>query len=174
MKYFIDGVVVVEGKNDVSYLSSFIDACYVITNGYEIPKEEVNFLNQIIKIKKVIILTDSDEAGKTIRNHLFHQIPDAVNIEVDLAKCNKNGKHGVAECEQKEVISALKNHFSAHISSKNIQLADLGTLTKDERDYICHELCLGKCNQKTMLKRMAALNLSIDDVQKARENYHGN
>ena len=174
MKYFIDGVVVVEGKNDVSYLSSFIDAIFVTTNGYEIPREEVDFLNQIKEIKKVLILTDSDEAGKTIRNHLFQQIPEAINVEVDLAKCNKNNKHGVAECEQKEVISALKTHFSAPISYNYVKLSDLGPINKPEREFICRKLHLGVCNQKTMIKRMAILNLSISDIENARKMYHGN
>ena len=37
-KYYFNGVIVVEGKSDVSYLSSFIDSLYFTTNGYDIYK----------------------------------------------------------------------------------------------------------------------------------------
>ena len=174
MKYFIDGVVVVEGKNDASYLSSFIDTLFVTTNGYEIPNEEVKFLNQISKIKKVIILTDPDDAGKTIRNHLFEQIPNAINVEVDLAKCDKKGKHGVAECDKNEVVFALKNHFSTQNEQKSGDYSYLMDIDSDERKYICKSLNLGICNQKTMLKRISALNLSDEEINVVRERYHGN
>ena len=44
MKYFINKIIVVEGKEDVSYLSSFIDSEYIVTNGYELPKEEIEYI----------------------------------------------------------------------------------------------------------------------------------
>ena len=56
MKYCINNIIVVEGKEDASYLSSFIDAEYVTTNGYEIPVEEVDYLNEASKIYKTIVL----------------------------------------------------------------------------------------------------------------------
>ena len=49
--YYFDGIIVVEGKSDVSYLSSFIDALYITTNGYEIPDEEIDFLKHYSKQK---------------------------------------------------------------------------------------------------------------------------
>ena len=103
MKYFFDGIIVLEGRNDESYLSSFIDSIYVVTNGYEIPIDEIGFINNKRNNKPVIILTDSDEAGKSIREKLDSKIYKAINIEVDILKCNKNGKHGVAECDKEEI-----------------------------------------------------------------------
>ena len=50
MKLFFDGIIVVEGKNDASYLSSFVDTIFAITNGYEIPQKEIEFLkNEMAK-----------------------------------------------------------------------------------------------------------------------------
>ena len=39
MKYFVDGIIVVEGISDVAFLSEFIEAEFVTTNGSEIPTE---------------------------------------------------------------------------------------------------------------------------------------
>ena len=73
-KINIDGVLVVEGKDDVSYLSSFINALFFTTNGYDLNEEKIDFLSRAAKVNKVIIYTDPDEAGETIRNRLKNQI----------------------------------------------------------------------------------------------------
>ena len=88
MKFYIDGVIVVEGTNDGSYLSSFIDAMYVCTNGCETPEGELDFLREASKTKQIIILTDSDEAGMKIREKLNRILPNSENAIVDLSKCN--------------------------------------------------------------------------------------
>ena len=126
MKYYFDGIIVVEGRNDESYLSSFIESIYVVTNGYEIPKQEIAFINNKRNNKPVIILTDSDEAGKLIREKLNSLFNKGINIEVDIVKCNKNGKHGVAECDKDEVINVLKEHLGTKEPNKgSIELKDL-------------------------------------------------
>ena len=112
MKYFIDGVIVVEGTGDSAYLSSFIDCLYVETNGYDLPNEEVCFLNNIPLDKKIIILTDSDDAGKVIRDRIKRKVKNSIDAVVDIKYCDKNGKHGIAECDKNEIINVLKEHFS--------------------------------------------------------------
>ena len=98
MKKIIDGIIVVEGTSDSSYLSSFIDALFIETNGYDIKKEDLEFL--VNCNKKIIILTDSDSAGDTIRERLCKKLPNSVNIKVNSNKFNKNCKQGVAEFEK--------------------------------------------------------------------------
>ena len=73
-KIKIDGVLIVEGKADVSYLSNFVDALFFTTDGYDLNEEKINFLKRAAKINKLIIYTDPDEAGETIRNRLKNQI----------------------------------------------------------------------------------------------------
>ena len=46
MKYYLNNILVVEGKEDVSYLSSFLDAEFVTTNGYDIPEEEIEYFKR--------------------------------------------------------------------------------------------------------------------------------
>lgn len=175
MKYFIDGVLVVEGKGDSSFLSSFIDAMYVATNGYDIPKQELVFLRYVSKQKKVIILTDPDEAGKTIRERLNKLIPAAINVEVNYDSCYKNNKHGIAECDRETIIYALKEQFTQ--PGKQQDNKYLFLINENDsllRDEICEKFHLGKCNVKTMIKRLNYLNISEEEVKKAMENYYGN
>ena len=65
-KMNIDGIIVVEGKEDVSYLSSFIKALFFTTNGLDISEEKIEFLKRVSEKQKIIILTDSDKAGEII------------------------------------------------------------------------------------------------------------
>ena len=171
MKYYFDGIIVVEGRNDESYLSSFIESIYVVTNGYEIPKQEIAFINNKRNNKPVIILTDSDEAGILIREKLNSLLNKGINIEVNIVKCNKNGKHGVAECDKDEVINVLKEHLNTKEPNKgSIELKDLN-VTKDQRDYLCGKLSLGICNQKTFIKRINYLGITLEEIKQELNNY---
>ena len=68
-KYYFDGVIVVEGKSDVSYLSSFIDSRYFITNGYAVP---INWSKSSRKAKtkytyaEGTVIDGKDMSGKEI------------------------------------------------------------------------------------------------------------
>ena len=64
MKKYIPGIIVVEGKADENIIKSLFDVEILKTNGFDIKKEDIEFLN---KVHRVIVLTDSDKAGKTIR-----------------------------------------------------------------------------------------------------------
>ena len=167
MKYHISNVIVVEGKDDEAYLSSFIDAVFVKTNGYEIPKEEVAFLNNPRIKKPIIVLSDSDDAGKEIRNRLKALIKNSVQVEVDVLKCNKKNKHGVAECDKDEIINALKEHIDNVNTVENITTADITNLLidKNKRYYLCEKLQLGKCNNKAFIKRLNYLEFTLDELK---------
>ena len=104
MKIFLDGILVVEGKEDASYLSNYIDSEIVVVNGFELDERTINYL----KDKKIIALLDPDEAGVKIRNKLNELIPNIINVEIDINKCIRGVKNGVAECEIDEILTKLK------------------------------------------------------------------
>lgn len=178
MKYYFDGVLVVEGTGDSAYLSSFIDCLYVETNGYDLPKEEIDFLNHIPSTKKIIVLTDSDDAGINIRKAINGKISNAINASVNIERCNKNNKHGIAECDKEEIINVLKEHFinkPNHISTISVSdIQQYGVTDKETRNYASNRLHLGKCNNKTFIKRFCFMNYKLEDLKKIMEDYHGN
>ena len=165
MKIYLDGILVVEGKEDASYLSNYISSEIVVTNGFEISKETISYL----KNKKVIVLTDPDEAGTKIRNKLNQLLPNAINVEVDIRKCIRDTKNGVAECEINEVLTKLKPYsISKKSSESDITMSDLYELgltnNKDLREQVCLKLNLGKCNTKTMYKRLLNNNIKLKQL----------
>ena len=87
MKNNFDGVLVVEGASDVAYLSSFINALFFITGGYDINDQKLEFLTRVSKVNKIVILTDPDEAGQAIENKIKNKING-----VFVAKISKNSR----------------------------------------------------------------------------------
>ncbi|MBO4856053.1 MAG: DUF4093 domain-containing protein [Bacilli bacterium] len=176
MKYYCDGVIVVEGTNDSSYLSSFIEALYIETNGYDIKDDDLDFL--INCNKKIIILTDSDIAGETIRNRLIEKLPKSLNVRVNSNLCNKHGKHGVAECEKQEILNVLEEHLSSSKKTTNtVQLKDLISLgfeQKEIKNAISKLFHLGTTKNKEMLKRINFIGITKQELEKEVKNLYGN
>lgn len=168
MKYF-DGVIVVEGTGDVSFLSSFINAEYVILNGYDMPKDTIDYLLHI-KNRKIVVLTDPDEAGKTIESRLFKTGLVYEYKKANIEKCNKRGKHGIAECSQDEILRLFSNElldencFQESISQS--EFAKFGFMeSKEKRETVSKIFHLGNCNSKTLFKRMNYNKITAKNIE---------
>ena len=167
MKMFLDGILVVEGKEDASYLSNYIESEIVVVNGFEIDKDIVEYLSD----KKVIALLDPDDAGKKIRNKLNDLLPNIINVSVDVDKCNRGIKNGVAECEINEILSKLgpfcleNQTFSSDIKESDIY--NLGLVgDKEKRAEVCKKLKLGKCNAKQLYKRLVYNGIALEKLER--------
>ena len=113
-KYYLDGVLVVEGKSDVSYLSSFIKTHYFITNGYDISDEKLEFLSRVSERRKVIIMTDNDKAGEDIARRIKTKISKVFVVKSAKIPRKSYKKCGVAETEYDAIIEALKDHLTEY------------------------------------------------------------
>lgn len=76
-KLKIDLPIIVEGKYDKIKIKSIADACVIQTDGFGVFKnsERLSLIRQLAKKSKIIVLTDSDGAGKVIRSHITSAIP---------------------------------------------------------------------------------------------------
>ena len=178
MKYFINKIIVVEGKEDVSYLSSFIEAEYITTNGYEIPDEEIKYINEASKHKEILVLVDPDKAGREIEKKLKEKLIEATYITIDISKCLRGKKDGVAECEQEEILRVLKPHFSSKNTQKTRKLqgnlSKLVFANKKMREYLSKKYHLGKCNLKKLMIRLETLEVTEEEIEKSIKEYYGN
>lgn len=171
MKIYLDGALVVEGKEDASYLSNYISSEIIVVNGYELSKSTISYL----KNRRVILLLDPDEAGFKIRERLNKELPSAINVEVDISKCIRGEKNGVAECQIEEILEQLKPYVTekTNENSPSIKMSNLYELglinNKDLRDKVCQELSLGNCNNKQLLKRLVINNISLDKIREIIE-----
>lgn len=169
--YYFDGIIVVEGKQDVSFLSSFIQSEYVITNGYDLPSSELGYLEAASSKKTIIVLTDSDSAGELIRSKI--NLPSSINIRVDLNTCNKRGKHGVAESSQEEIVNVLQEYLTKSPSNKEILstsfLSSLGLSKKINRTFLAKKVPVGECNLKKLAVRLTTLEIPENEIKKIME-----
>ena len=174
MKKQLDAILVVEGKSDVAYLSSFIDAEFVITNGSDIPLGTISYLKKASKKKKIIVLTDPDSPGKRIRDVLDEKIENLAHCFIRKEKAIKKHKVGVAECDKDEIFRALDNEFISSKDNKEyISMDDMYDLSltgsvdsKEKREKISNELSLGHNNGKSLYKKLNSLKLTKKDVEK--------
>lgn len=167
-KQYIPGVIVVEGTHDASKISSLFNTTFVITNGYEIPKEEIKFLQALPKGVQVIILTDNDEAGEIIRKRLNDIIENPINITIKAPESKK--KKGVAECDIRDIKQALDNYVAEEEKNDDLDffLLDLSGRknAKENRNKIINKFNLGLCSTTNMKKRIKLLGINKEEIIK--------
>lgn len=171
MKKKINGIIVVEGKTDVEYLSSYIDAEFVITNGSAISSETIDYLKN--SKRNIYVLTDPDFPGKKIRDELSKNISNLKHVFIKKENSIKNGKVGVAEGNIDEILEAIDNAYEEkEFSQGNLSMSDLNELgltgsdeSKLKRDSVCDKLHLGFCNAKTFLKRLNNNGITKEELK---------
>lgn len=69
--------IIVEGKYDKIKIDSIADACVLTTCGFSLFKnnEKLAVIRRLARAGKIIILCDSDGAGKLIRSHIISAVP---------------------------------------------------------------------------------------------------
>lgn len=174
-KIAFNGAIVVEGKMDLDLLSSFLDCEIITTNGSEISRGTIDYIKEVKKIKRVIVLTDPDAPGKRIRDILNANIEGLENAYLPKEKCIKKNKVGVAECDKETILEAL-NHLipgSDKGSESDLTQADLlefgligGDNSSSRREELEKKLHLGHTNGKTLLKRLRSLGINKGDLMR--------
>ena len=173
MKKIIDGVIVVEGKTDVAFLSEFIDAEFVTTNGSDVPSDTIEYLKKVKEKRDIFVLTDPDTPGKKIRDTLDQHIPNLKHCFVSKEKSIKKNKVGVAESTKEEVLKAIESYIRTDKSKNgnitNTDLVRLGLSGHEDsslfREAVIKKYHLGHCNTKTFLKRINYLGLTLEDIK---------
>ena len=173
MKKIINGIIVVEGITDVGFLSQFIDAEFVTTNGSEVPMDVVKYLQKSFGKRDIFVLTDPDSPGKKIRDTLDQYIPNLKHCFISKECSIKKHKVGVAESTKEEVLKALENYIQTNKrntgSITHSDLVQLGLEGQEDsvslREKVINTFHLGHCNAKTFLKRVNYTNLTLDDIK---------
>ena len=167
----INEVIVVEGKSDSQRLKSFFDVDTIETHGLGLNKETIEYIKEVNNKRGVILLLDPDTPGEKIRQRLNESIPNLKNAFLNSDEARKQNKVGV-EHASKEIIEEALNNIITYTDKNNTitneELYKLGLLgnnnSKELRDKISKHFHIGKCNGKTLIKRLNMLNLSYNDI----------
>lgn len=132
--------IVVEGKYDKIKLSSFLDAMIFSTDGFHVlkDKEKCELLKSLAKSVGLILLTDSDRAGRQIRNYLKSvitegeiidiYIPEIFGKEARKPKPSKEGMLGVEGMPEETLKATFEKYGIFHkkeIKKLELTKADL-------------------------------------------------
>ena len=101
-----------EGKYDKIRLTSLFEAHIVTTDGFGIfnKKEKLALIRAFAKNSKIIILTDSDGAGKLIRSHLTGALPKEQIIQLYIPRVEgKERRKAEASAEGTLGVEGMKN-----------------------------------------------------------------
>lgn len=167
-------VIVVEGKTDIAKLEKITNAILISTNGSSVPRETLDYIKELSKERKIIILTDPDYPGLRIRNIINQEIPNAYNAFVSRDKASNGKKLGVAETPIEEIVRALENArvFSLEKEEKLYTLSDLYELglvgqinSSFLREKVYKRYNLGYGNAKTLIKRLSSLGINKDELK---------
>lgn len=176
----INGIIVVEGKTDIDFLSSFLDTKFYSVNGSAVNEEDVNFLKKAKEKNNIIILTDPDFPGMKIRNYLNEKIDGLQNAYIKKEVSIKHNKVGIAESTKEEVLNALhhlvlnKSDVKNEITMKD--LLDLGLTGSEDssfkRYYLAKKYSLGKSNAKNFLKKINLIGLTKESIKEDLDAYN--
>ncbi|NCA96908.1 MAG: ribonuclease M5 [Bacteroidia bacterium] len=180
MKTSINAIIVVEGKSDIAFLSSFIDAEFVSTNGSDVPDGTIDYLLNQSSGKEIIVLTDPDAPGEKIRHKLDSHIAGLKHCRVFKKDAIKKGKVGIAETTVEAVIEALKFPISKKRDSEGLlkpsDLFRLGLAGSDDsthrREFVSMRYHLGYVNGKQLLKRINSLNITYQQLEATLREIH--
>ena len=166
-KINIDGVLIVEGNNDVSYLSSFVNALFFVTNGYDLNEKKIDLLQRAAKVNKLIIFTDPDEAGEKIKEKLKSCISPIFDTKIEKNYRKNTKKYGVAELTKESVIKAL-DPFTVKdpIEYERYDLVGLSSLKRNDniKSFIIEKYRLIGGNNKAIENQLRILKVSAKEI----------
>ena len=168
----INEVIIVEGKHDVSFLKTFLDASFIVTEGTSIPSSTIDLINAYkASGKQFIILTDPDYPGTYIRNKLLQIIPDAKVGFVDKEKAKTSKKVGIEHSDEQTIMETLRNLVTISKNCVNISRSDLYEIglfgnenSQKIRNMVCTTLKIGKCNFNSFFQRINSLGITKEQL----------
>lgn len=182
----IDEAVIVEGKYDKIKLSSIIDTVIIVTNGFGIFKdrEKLELIRYYAETTGIIILTDSDNAGRKIRGYLKSAIgggnirnvyiPDVFGKEKRKDKPSAEGKLGVEGIDKELILDAFeKSGITASVREKphditKLTLYELGLSGGNDssrmRKLLQKSLRLPECLSATALVEVLNTMMTADEL----------
>ncbi len=176
----IKEIIVVEGKNDTNKLKQCFDCETIETSGTHLSKKKIEMLKQINEQIGIIVFTDPDTPGNHIRNKIIEAIPNAKHAFIKQSKAKTVKKIGVEHASKQDIIESLSNvltYSDTVIETISLHdLIELGLNGQEQSAYLREQLgdllFIGKCNAKTLWKRLNILQIEKEKVKQLIEEIY--
>ncbi|MBQ9894643.1 MAG: DUF4093 domain-containing protein [Ruminococcus sp.] len=160
----IDQAIIVEGKYDKIKLDSVIDGIIIVTNGFRIfrDKEKLGLIRYYAKKTGIIILTDSDSAGRKIRGYIKGAVPEGKVLNVYIPDIfGKEKRKEKPSAEGKLGVEGIDTNILLEAFRKAGITASSGGKRSDITKQTLYELGLsgGKCSSELRVKLQKKLGL---------------
>lgn len=168
----IKELIVVEGKSDIDFLSTFLEADFYEVNGSAVSNEDLSFLKAANSNRGIIILTDPDFPGLQIRKKINNYVGNCKNAYVRKELSIKKNKVGVAESTKEEVLRAIEHSVTFCGCAKRFKMSDLFDLglvgsnnSSKTRKYLSEILNIGYSNGKELLLKLNSIDVDIKQIK---------
>ena len=168
----INEVIVVEGANDTKKLQTYFNVDTIETNGTHLSKQKIELIKAVKEKRGIIIFTDPDAPGEKIRARINEQVKGCKQAFVFKEEARTTKKVGIEHASKETLEKALNNLVSYFDSVESITLSEFNRLglngqsdSASKRMKIAKEYNLGKCNAKTLFKRINMLRLTKKDIE---------
>ncbi|MBS3972326.1 MAG: ribonuclease M5 [Erysipelotrichia bacterium] len=167
-KLCLDDVIVVEGQHDAQKVSQVVEALILITHGTHISNEFLDQLEALSKHKSIIIFTDNDTPGKTIREKISKRVANVKHAKIR----DKQVNVGVEHASYDQILDALSHTTSFSEYHPTFTMNDLYSLglngkpsSATLREAVSYHYRLPKMNAKALLKALNHLNISYEELE---------
>ncbi len=165
-------IIVVEGKNDTKRLKSFFDVETIETHGMGLGKQTIEMIQAANEKRGVILFLDPDAPGEKIRKKLNEAIPGLLNAFVMKEDARTKKKVGIEHASEEVLKEALDHLVSYEEDKQSLSKEEFYELglegNKDssfKREKIASYFHLGRCNAKTLFRRMNLMNITYKEAK---------
>lgn len=175
----IKEVIVVEGKSDTKKIQQAVDADTIETQGLALMDETLELIQHAQETRGVIVFTDPDYPGETIRKWITAKVPGVKHAFIipDEGTPKFKGTLGIEHASNETIQEALAGLYAISdeekptVSSQFLREAGLsgGKHAKQMRIRLGEKLRIGYTNGKQLQKRLGMFGISEETVREALE-----
>ncbi|MCG8540649.1 MAG: ribonuclease M5 [Clostridia bacterium] len=171
----IKEVIVVEGRDDVNAVKRAVDAEIIITHGFGITKDTLKRIKFANERKGIIIFTDPDFAGESIRKTIAREIKGCKHAFLPREKAIKDGDIGIENATPDSIREALSK-VRSQVSQRREEFKKIDLIINDlegsynaskRRDVLGRILGIGYGNSKQFLNRLNNYGVTREEFENA-------
>lgn len=177
MKPKIREIIVVEGKSDTKKIQLAVDAETIETQGLALAEETIELVKHAEETRGVIVFTDPDYPGETIRKKITQKVPGVKHafIKTGEGAPKYKGTLGIEHASIDTIREALNGLYHSSeateptVSKKLLRDVGLsgGKNAKQLRIQLGEHLRIGYTNSKQLQKRLTLFGISEAEVLEA-------
>lgn len=183
----IKEAIVVEGRDDTLAVSKAVDAIIIETHGFGLSDKTWKILDKAYRERGLIILTDPDHGGRSIRRKIINRFPGSKEAFVSTEKASKKGDVGIENAAPDDIWEALSKARASLIESNGEttkERYDMSLLVKwnlvgesnsrKRREVFCDNLGIGYSNAKGLLKKLNQYEINQEEIASALSSIYCN